>query len=55
MNTAINGILYFFGIGPNPLSTNWKNDAAAIRSDWEKVGNDIFNSMRRYEETTAIK
>lgn len=49
MSTAINSILYFFGIGNNPIPFEIKDDATAIRSDWEKVGMDIRKAMIQYE------
>lgn len=49
MSVVLNSILYFFGIGDNPIIFDVKNDSDAIRSDWERVGADIQKAMVRYE------
>ena len=51
MKTFRETILYFFGLGENPVRFKRHSDSEAMRSDWERVGNDIYRSMRRYEET----
>ncbi|MBR1519728.1 MAG: hypothetical protein IJ635_00640 [Bacteroidaceae bacterium] len=53
MSTALKSILYYFGIGPNPVVFEVKDDASAIRSDWEKVGADLRKAMIQYEKTTT--
>ena len=30
---------------PEPSPTPWEDDAAAIRSDWEQVGRDLWGAM----------
>lgn len=52
MSVVINSILYFFGIGDNPILFGTRDDGDAIRSDWERVGADIQKAMARYESET---
>jgi len=42
MGTVIQSILYFFGIGENPIEPpKQRSDADALRMDWEKVSRDM--------------
>lgn len=49
MRVVFDSILYFFGVGSNPLSFDVKDDTESIRSDWEKVGSDIRKAITLYE------
>lgn len=49
MKVAIYSILYMFGLGDNPITMQHKNDCQSIRSDWQKIGMDIYNAMQKYE------
>ena len=48
MSTLMNGVLFFFGIGRNPLGRLSRSDAEAMQSDWLKIGDDIRKSMILY-------
>jgi hypothetical protein len=48
MKVVINSILYFFGLGENPIEKTHKNDQDAIASDWINIGNDIRKAMNIY-------
>ena len=62
----IDGFLYFFGVGDNPIEKyylerkakneglqGWEIDARNLRGDWERVGMDIRNAIGQYEQETA--
>ena len=46
----IQGILYFFGLSPNPAeniqyATFGKSDSERLLDDWYKIGNDLKKSL----------
>lgn len=48
MDTIIEGILFFFGLGDNPISWKSKNDNDALQSDWNNIGKDFQNAIAGY-------
>jgi|GEM_PF-4787174 len=42
--------LMFFSF-PKTVEEAWARDAAAIASDWQKVGNDLRKAMGQHEQT----
>lgn len=50
MKTAIDSLLYFFGLADNPLSVQLRDDAQSIKTDWENVGHDLMVAMSKYGE-----
>jgi hypothetical protein len=48
MDTMIKGILYFFGLGKNPIEWEPKDDYQALMSDWENIGRDFQNALANY-------
>lgn len=48
MRIFIKGMLYFFGLGENPIEKIRKNDRDAIASDWINIGNDIRKALTIY-------
>lgn len=53
MKIVVYSILYLLGLGDNPISVKQRSDYQSIRSDWEKVGQDIYKAMKRYESGQA--
>lgn len=49
MKIVVYSILYMLGLGDNPISVQQKSDYQSIRSDWEKVGQDIYKAMNNGE------
>jgi len=65
MQSFVNGIAYFFGVGDNPIEKyyqerkakneglqGWEIDARNLRGDWERVGMYINNAIEKYEQET---
>ena len=57
MRIVVHSILYFFGLGENPLPNpqhklTGRSDIEAMRSDWCNVGLDIYNAMNQYGAAT---
>lgn len=48
MSFFVKGMLYFFGLGENPIEKTRKNDGDAIASDWTNIGNDIRKALTTY-------
>lgn len=51
MNIVINSILYFFGLGDNPLDKPLHTDAENIASDRKRVGDDLRKAIHAHENT----
>ena len=62
----IDGIVYFFGVGDNPIEKyylerkakneglqGWEIDARNLRSDWERIGMCLSNAIEQYEQESA--
>ncbi len=55
----LDGILFFFSLGSNPLKKykderDKTNDADNIARDWQNVGNDIRNAYEKYRTCSGI-
>lgn len=50
MKTIVQGILYFFGLGENPITYKMEDDVHAMKSDWENVGRDFHSAIKNYGE-----
>jgi hypothetical protein len=51
MKIVINSILYFFGLGDNPLDKPLHTDAENIASDWKRVGDDLRKAIHTHAYT----
>ena len=45
---ALRALLYFLGLGDNPINIEKRDDMKSISKDWENVGNDLRNAMNKY-------
>ena len=48
MNTATKTILFFLGLGKNPITYEIKDTESALKADWAQVGRDLQIAMYNY-------
>ena len=52
LNVFLDGILYFFSLGENPIEKyrkrHQKTDAENMAQDWRNVGDDIRTAYEKY-------
>ena len=48
MNTAAKTILFFLGIGTNPITYEIRDTESALKADWVHVGHDLQTAMYNY-------
>lgn len=53
-NVFIQGVLYFFALGDNPVKKyeeafKAKGDAEKMQQDWNNVGNDIRQAYEKHQ------